>query len=209
MTGIHPAQICEHDMDLIDVYLATLAASPHNTKKLFALGFIGFPGTGKSTVADRLKSKLGIPVSSNDQIRRYLNKLGFEGSSPRQDLMRDFAELRTSWYYSHQTSVIIDANFTEQWQRSQKLAETYNAKLLLIQVTCERYEALRRIDVRLRSGDSLGSSLGDKEAYERAIRQSYNNPIPSKNIYFHINSQQPLDAQIDQLVGRLRLDDYV
>ena len=201
--------LSDEDQKLVDDYLSTLVAVPHNTTRLFAIGFIGLPGTGKSTVADMLQARIGLPVSRNDQIRRYLNRLGFQGASPKQELMRDFAELRTAWYYRHQKSAIVDANFTEQWQRSQKLAADFGATLLLIRISCNEHEALRRIDARLRAGDGSGSSQGDREAYMRAIKQLCENPIPDTEIFFQIDTQQPLDSQLDRLVARLRQDGYV
>ena len=78
--------------DVFDLFMSSKEWKPNNTRRLFALTFIGLPGTGKSYISERLSGLLGVPVCSNDEIRRFLNKLGYGGNSPNQNLVEFIAE---------------------------------------------------------------------------------------------------------------------
>jgi len=195
------------DEEIIRKYQDSLTASPHNTSKLFALGFIGLPGSGKSTLASKLEERLNLPLSRNDKIRRFLNELGFEGSSPRQDLMKVLAEARTEWYYKHHTSVIIDADFSEQRILSEQLAERNKANLLLVRITCSEQTSIDRITQRLKHGDSKGHSQGDLASYYKAVEKHRLYPTPET--FFSINSEQPLDPQIEILFDKLKANQFL
>lgn len=195
------------DNDILKTYFALQQAHPHNTKRLFAIGFIGLPGTGKSTVAKAFAQQLNLPISSNDQFRRYLNSLGFEGSSPRRELVKEFAEARTEWYYKHQTSLVVDADFSEQRLKSEKLAADNQASLLLIRLECSKEVAINRIRQRMSNDNAEEYSAGDINSYERQVVRHAKYPTPF--VYATVDTEQMIEPQVQRIIQQLTADGYI
>ena len=201
------ASLAPADQCLLDDYLSTLDMRPNNANRLFAIGFLGLPGSGKSTLADALGQRLGLPVNRSDQIRRYLNAKGFAGPSPRPDIMATLAEKRTLFYYEHQTSVIIDANFTEYAATSRANAATYGATLLLLNLTCPDEVAIERLQNRSQSNNTKDSSATADDYFR--IKDCVAAFDPVTDPYAEVDTTLPLGPQIESLVGKMIADNYI
>lgn len=202
-----PATLTPKDKAFLDEFLATITVRPHNTPRLFAIGFIGLPGTGKSTLADIIGHDLGLPVNRSDQIRRFLNLKGFPGPSPRQDIMAALAEERTLFFYSNKTSVVIDANFTEYAENSQANALDHGASLLLVRTVCSDEVAIERLRTRSKSGDS-GDSAVTEDQFEEIKNRVAGFP-KVENSYYEVDTTLDLKSQLNGLYTKMQNDKYV
>lgn len=202
-----PDLLTPEDRALLNEYLATITIDPNNTSRLFAIGFIGLPGTGKSTLANMISHDLKLPLNRSDQIRRFLNSKGFPGSSPRQDIMPALAENRTLFFYTNNTSVVIDANFTEYATNSQANALTYGATLLLIRTICPDEIAIERLKVRTISGTS-GDSAATEDHFEE-IKNCVAGFPKIDSPYYEVDTTLEIKTQLNGLYKKMRDDGYI
>ena len=113
----------------------------------------GLPGAGKSTVALKLRERLGCPLISVDQIESAVLSAGIDSDQPTGLAAYLVAETLAGSVLDTGSSVIIDAvnavnPAREQWVA---LAKRHGDALTFIEVTCsdpvvhrERLEARKR-----------------------------------------------------------------
>lgn len=202
-----PSALTPDDKVLLDEYLDTISVQPNNTPRLFAIGFIGLPGTGKSSLADKIGRDLGLPVNRSDQIRRFLNSKGFPGPSPRQNIMAALAEERTLFFYKKKTSVIIDANFTEYAANSQANARACDASLLLIRTICPDTVAIDRLRMRSKSG--VGGDSAVTENHFEEIKNRVAGFPKVKDVYYEVDTTRDLEPQLSNLYREMKNDSYI
>jgi len=201
------AELLPEDEALLDGYLAELPMHPQNTNRLFAIGFLGLPGSGKSTLADAIGGEFDLPVNRSDQIRRYLNTLGFPGENPRPDIMAALAEGRTLHYYRNNTSAVIDANFAEFAASSRANARRFGAALLLIAIKCPDDVAIARLEDRSKKTDT-GDSLATAKDYGR-IKAHAATFDPIDDPYFTVDTTESLESQIHDLRETMESEGYL
>lgn len=128
-----------------------MSTSRGATPTLIVLG--GYPGTGKTTLARRLSSELGIPRFGSDTIGQIIERLeGIKNASANAywiayDLLFGLAEdfLQTG------LSVTIDTNmgWAFQWRRLDVLKERHrDVSIVPIVLRCARETCLERIQQR-------------------------------------------------------------
>jgi predicted kinase len=113
----------------------------------------GLPGTGKSTIAEKLRERLEFPLVSVDQIESAVLSAGIDSDQPTGLAAYLVAETLAGNVLASNRSIIVDAvnavgPAREQWVT---LAERYGATLSFIEVVCsdpavhrERLEARNR-----------------------------------------------------------------
>jgi len=113
----------------------------------------GLPGTGKSTIAEELRERLGYPLISVDQIESAVLSAGIDSDQPTGLAAYLVAETLASTVLESDRSIIVDAvnavnPAREQWV---SLAARHGSALTFIEVMCsdpvvhrERLEARSR-----------------------------------------------------------------
>lgn len=106
----------------------------NKSKIVYGISFIGLPGVGKSTVANKLSKKLGLYVTANDKIRRLLEELGYDVDGEYRTLALSLANERTRYMLKNGVSMIIDANMNGFYEMAINNFNEFNAKLFFIKL---------------------------------------------------------------------------
>ncbi|MDZ4385298.1 MAG: hypothetical protein U0944_02655, partial [Candidatus Moranbacteria bacterium] len=145
-----------------------------------------------------------------------LNREGFPGKFPDQDLVNFMGKKVSEFLYKTKTSHIIDADMIRFYDKALANATGNGAKLLVIHLVCPEEIILKRLEERqskINEGGSqnyseVGFSLSVKEEYLERTAMHNGLPLP-KDIYFRINTSENFDSQLNHLIIRLREDRYL
>lgn len=119
------------------------------------IAFSGLPGAGKSTLADRLAVHLGAPAFSGDWLLGALKPHGLLTGHDRAtlfgayyDLLGTLARRQLMLGQSAVLDCLVNDAVAAEWQ---KLAEEFQAKLVLVECVCsDEGEHRRRLEGRQR-----------------------------------------------------------
>lgn len=113
----------------------------------------GLPGSGKSTVAEGLAKKLGLPLFSVDPIESSIIKSGIKRSFETGLAAYIVVETLAAEQLRLGLSVIIDAVSPVQEARDmwKKLAKKYSAKLYIVECIINDESHKQRIASRMRN----------------------------------------------------------
>jgi aminoglycoside phosphotransferase family enzyme/predicted kinase len=151
-------------------------AAPPRT--VIAIG--GLVGAGKSTVAEAIARRLGLPVVSSDLTRKQLAGLP---STARGDArlyteaftQRTYDEVfrRAALVLSSGRSVVLDATFRtpKDRQRARRLAAEQGARSLFIEATCDEATLRRRLRER-------AQGPAESDADERVLDRLLDSFVP-------------------------------
>lgn len=185
--------------ELIQKYIQTIPSKYSETKKLFVIGFVGLIGSGKSYVAKKISENLSLYIASNDKIRRFLNKLGYEGDSPVQKTMEKIAESSSKHLFERKMSHIIDADLIWAHVIANNIAEQFDANLYIIHISCPEAEIIKRLEKRSTEGNL--SRAGKERYFERKeIHSTHKHP----GYFYKIDSSKNVDEQIEKLISKLK-----
>jgi adenylate kinase family enzyme len=188
--------------DLAEKFIRTIDAQAGKTKKLFTLGFIGLCGVGKSFVAQKISERLGLYVFSSDRTRRFLNDQGIEGINPSQEFVEYIGPVSSRYLFEKNISHIIDGDLIKLHPITRKNAEDNGAHFYMINFICPEDIILARIDRRCRENDSNNLSRAGREVYFK--RKAMHESLPMPEVFFTIDTSRDVDAQLDELINRLR-----
>ena len=113
---------------------------PEKTKEPVLIAMIGLVGSGKSTVAKFVASKIGAKLLSGDKIRLQLRK---EGKS--YDQKGQIMESEALKALKMGRSVILDSDHISSIEELEKKCLERNIKLFTLYVTCDPDIAIGRI----------------------------------------------------------------
>lgn len=128
----------------------------NNTRTPKVIVFAGLSGTGKSTLAERLADKTGVPAFSGDWLMGALKPAHPALSTMdrptylamHDSLMESLITRQLMFGQSALVDNLIDDNTATRWQ---KLAESYNARLHVVECICtDETEHRRRLEGRKR-----------------------------------------------------------
>jgi predicted kinase len=119
------------------------------------IAFTGLPGTGKSTLADKLAAELGAPSFSGDWLLGALKPHGLLTGLDRPTLLAAYYDLLTTLATRQlmlgQSAVLDCLISNEIGTRWRQLADQYQARLLVVECVCSNEaEHRRRLEGRRR-----------------------------------------------------------
>jgi predicted kinase len=126
----------------------------------------GLPGSGKSTVAEGLRSRTGCVVLESDAIRALLFKRPDYSADESRRLFAAIHEAIAA-LLADGASAVLDATNVAESERAPlyEIAERAGARLILLQVTAPDREVRRRLGLREANGG--GASTANEIVYER------------------------------------------
>lgn len=190
--------------EVLERYLATIAA-PSRVGRPFVIGMVGLVGAGKSTVAAALAKELGVIVTSNDAIRRFMNSLGFEGANPNQPLLQFVAEGTTDYLAKRKISHVIDNDLLKFVAAAREKIEAHGMDFYLVEVTCPEAIILERLARRaqlIADGRADSDSRAGELEYQR--RKQVHAETPRPNFDFTFDTSVDIAPQIEAFCRVLR-----
>jgi aminoglycoside phosphotransferase family enzyme/predicted kinase len=198
-------------------FLFALAAGRPSAVPPFLLAVGGLVASGKSTVAERLSSQLGVAVVSSDRVRKHLHdvpdaqslgSMPFAGAYAAERSDEVYAELlrRAAVVLASGRPVILDASFRSARDRQQarKLARAHGVRFLFAECHCSAHLARARLAVRA-SGRSISDARSELfDVFARSFE-----PVDelARGEHVVIDTEGPLEPCIDTLEGLLTLEE--
>ncbi len=163
----------------------------------------GLPATGKSTIAEVVGNRLGMPVLSVDPIEAAILSAGIDSEQPTGLAAYLVAEAMAESVLSGGRGVVIDAVNAVEPARDQwvKLAARQNATLRFIEVTCSDPEVHRE---RLEARAGRHAAGGRPYAVEQSLEEwepwsGESAAVPRVTL----DSVRPLGVNIEQALAFL------
>ncbi|EKE10968.1 MAG: hypothetical protein ACD_15C00165G0005 [uncultured bacterium] len=195
----------KNEEKIIDDFMKSVLADSQKTKQLFAIGFIGLIGSGKSCVAQKISQKLGLYVASGDGIRRFLDKNGITGERIVTRLMKRIGENFFHYLCQNNVSSIIDVDMIKHYDFFKDESEKFGAKLFVVKIDCPEEIILERIEKRSKDNElGKGANLSRAGKKEYFKRKKLHETASLPKIFFNINTEKDVDEQIDGLILKLK-----
>ena len=160
----------------------------------------GLPGTGKSTVAQQLRERLGYPVVSVDQIESAVLSAGIDSDQPTGLAAYLVAETLAGNVLESDRSIIVDAvnavsPAREQWV---SLAARHGSALTFIEIICSD-PVVHRERLEARSRDLPHVSEPTWHAVEQSLDEYDEWVGPSAAVdRITLDSMEPLGTIVDK-----------
>jgi uncharacterized protein len=170
----------------------------------------GLSGTGKTTLATALAAALGAELLRTDTIRRDLFGTGSHAAEKDGGIyapearQRVYDELfrRGASLNSDRISVILDGTFStlEMLNHAQRVACDPRSVFLAIECVCRPNVAHQRISGRLAEGRDASDARPEIHDLQRQRWETWPTHVPK----IRIDTEQPLDKQIEQIIAALK-----
>ncbi len=196
------AEVLKH-LDLADSYV-----QPWTHPMILIIG--GLSGTGKSTLAAEIARRLGCELLRTDVIRKELHLERRDSASygagnyERGLRQRVYEEMlhRAGGLHAEGVSLVLDGTFSMATPITEvrRIASRLRTSFLAIECYCSQETVRRRIGERL--DGHLDASEAKPEFYDRQQEQwdAWAADLPQ----CRVNTEQPLDKQINQVLTELR-----
>jgi predicted kinase len=113
---------------------------PRITKKPIVVALIGFPGSGKSTIARELARDLGATVIAGDEIRIFLRKHKKPYDATRELVLSAIEEV-----IKRGGNVIVDSDAVDPTKRELMKARSRGVELFFVRTCCDPDVAIGRM----------------------------------------------------------------
>jgi predicted kinase len=166
----------------------------------------GLPAAGKSTIAEVVGNRMGVPVVSVDPIEAAILSAGIDADQPTGLAAYLVAEAFADAVISGGASIIVDAvnavgPAREQWL---KLAERQKAELRFIEVICSDAE-LHEKRLAARAARLAAASLPETFAVEQSLDEWEDWTGPSGAIArITLDSVEPLGVNVERALAFLQ-----
>jgi len=160
----------------------------------------GLPGTGKSSLADRIAAALVVPIFSVDPIESAILRAGIARSFETGLAAYLVAEVGAGSHLAHGGTAIIDAVSSVEYSKQmwRELAARHGTALRVIECTCTD-EAVHR--ERLAKRDR-GMAF-DEPTWE-SIEQRRAEYVPWREAVLVIDAMEPIEANARRALEWLR-----
>jgi predicted kinase len=156
----------------------------------------GYPGVGKTTLANELAPLIKAVVLSTDKIRKeIIENPNYDEDEKR--LIYDILLLTSKYIHNAGINCILDATFNEQKSRNdiKKRLKLTNEQFIIIECICPEEEIISRIQNRKK-----GYSDADISIY-KMIKSKYE-PIQEKHII--VDTSQSLKETVEEIVNKIK-----
>jgi predicted kinase len=168
---------------------------------MFFCQMAGFPGSGKSTLARLLAKNTGAIVIDHDIVKTALLE-SIDTNINTKDAGRISYHIEWSlidFHLSQGQSVILDSPclYIEMVEKGSSLTKKYNAKYKYVE--CYLSD-MAEINNRLKNRKRMISQI-EQITSEAGFKNAINNSKRPSNVLSHIiNSAQPLDSYINEVI---------
>jgi predicted kinase len=188
--------------------LADQYAAPWLRPSVFAVG--GLAGTGKTTLATALAEALSAELIRTDVVRQQL--FGSDSHAAAADTGVYRREAREHVYdemfrqarslCADQISVVLDGTFSTRdlLAKAKALSSNPRSSFLAIECVCRPEIAQQRIVQRLAKGRDASEARPEIHELQRARWESWPPEVP----HIRVDTEQPLNSQVDQTIAKLR-----
>jgi predicted kinase len=173
---------------------------------MFFLQMSGFPGSGKSTLARLIAQKTGAIVIDHDIVKTALLE-SMEAEMDAKAVGKISYHIEWSlidFHLSQGFDVILDSPclYTEMLEKGTYLSKKYSAKYKYVECYLDD---IKEINARLKNRQRMISQIQQappEEAFKRIID---NSKRPSDFRYLVVDSSQPLDSYINEVLDYIRM----
>jgi predicted kinase len=156
----------------------------------------GLPGSGKSTIAEHLATRLRLPIFSVDPIESAIVKAGIAKSFETGLAAYLVAATLADEQLKLGNSVIIDAVNAEEEGKDvwRGLAKKHDAELIVVLVTLERSLHKQRLESRVRSLHGFSEVTWDQVEVRRKVFTAWKEPV------LELDASREVETSVEEAV---------
>lgn len=164
----------------------------------------GAPGSGKTTIAGSLATRLRLPLAAKDDVKETLWDEVGSGNVGRFSLYGKASYPMLFWFARMTLlagrSLVVEANFTPGWAARELRALHERVPFTLVQVLCRadpetclaRFRARQATSAR-HDVHAVGGAAMDESVARRLAEGVWDDPIPFDGKVIVVDTTQPVD----------------
>lgn len=182
----------------------SLGRLPRRSKRPAVIVMVGLPGSGKSHLAREVKRRFPATVLDSDALRQALFEKPEHTKAEHRRLFPAVHALMAR-LLERGVSVIVDATNLKEANRRPyyRLAEDYNARLLLVRTWAPKREIRRRLAARDQGRNAADRSTATLEVYEKMLADV--ECIPRRHI--SVDTSKDIGPVVDKILRDLSASD--